>query len=98
MDSVVAYYSNDVTEIDPEVLRRFDEGGIDWETVASSATAGAVVDLFGDRLRQCRIASISPITSEALLARGIKPAAEATRYTMHGLCEAIVEAVERLQA
>lgn len=90
VESLAVYRSTDVAAADPEVLRRLAGGEIDWVTVTSSATAGAVIDLLGTHLQNCRLASISPITSEVLRERGFEPAVEAEHYSMQGLCDAIV--------
>jgi uroporphyrinogen III methyltransferase/synthase len=93
VEQVVVYRSSDVPALDPEVAASMAAGRIDWVTVTSSAIAKSLARLFGDHLRQVRLASISPITSETLRQLGYVPAAEASRYTMEGLVEAIVEAV-----
>ena len=46
--------------------------------------------LFGDRMRALRIASLSPVTSEALRRFGLEPATEASEATAASLVEAIV--------
>jgi uroporphyrinogen III methyltransferase / synthase len=86
---VVAYQSTDVQEPDSEVAAALAGGRIDWITVTSSAIAQALVRLFGEDLRKARLASISPVTSETLRRLGHPPAAEATRYTIAGVVDAI---------
>jgi uroporphyrinogen III methyltransferase / synthase len=93
VEQIVVYRSSDVPSPDPEVAESLAAGRIDWVTVTSSAIAKSLARLFGDGLRQTRLASISPVTSETLRALGHPPAAEARQYTMAGLIEAIVEAV-----
>lgn len=92
VEQVVAYRSSDVTSADPEVAAALAAGRIDWITVTSSAIARALVNLFGDRLRLARLASISPLTSETLAGLGHAVAAEATEYTMPGVVAAILRA------
>ena len=87
---VVAYVSSDVPVPQPEVLAAMEAGRIDWITVTSSAIARALVALFGDKLNRCKLASISPVTSETLRQCGHQPAAEATEYTMPGIVAAIL--------
>ncbi len=94
VDTVVVYHSTDRVSMDAEVIRRFEEGEVDWVTVTSSATAGALVKLLGRHLSSCRLASISPITSGTLRQLGVEPAVEAEQYTMPGLCAAIVAACD----
>jgi len=89
---VVAYESTDVTQPDEEIAARMRAGEIDWVTVTSSAIARSLVGLFGDDLRETRLASISPITSGTLRELGFEPVAEAKQYTMPGVVEAILVA------
>lgn len=90
VDQVVVYRSMDVKQAEPEVGEALAEGRIDWITVSSSAIARSLVGLFGEHLRQAKLASISPVTSEVLRGLGFGPAAEARRYTMDGLVDAIL--------
>jgi uroporphyrinogen III methyltransferase/synthase len=89
VEQVVAYESVDVAVPDPEVAERLRGGRVDWVTVTSSAIARSLVRMFGDSLRQTRLASISPITSATLRELGHEPAVEATEYTLAGLVAAI---------
>jgi uroporphyrinogen III methyltransferase/synthase len=89
VEQVVVYSSDDVDRADPEVALALAKGQIDWITVTSSAIARSLARLFGDDLRRSKLASISPITSEALRERGYWPVVEARRYTMDGVVEAI---------
>ena len=92
VEQIVAYST---TEVDPGgcgSCGRTGRRAIDWVTVTSSAIARSLAALFGDALRQSKLASISPITSGVLRELGYQPAAEATEYTMSGLVEAIVAA------
>lgn len=90
VEQVVAYQSTDVEQPDPQVAAALADGQIDWITVTSSAIAKALVGLFGEGLRNARLASISPVTSETMQRLGFPPAAEATQYTMEGLTAAIL--------
>lgn len=94
VDEVAAYASEPVTAIEPAVAEQLPGPGA-WITVTSGAIVEAAVRLFGDRLREWRIASISPITSAALRRFGLEPAAEALEATASGLVEAICRAVSR---
>jgi uroporphyrinogen III methyltransferase/synthase len=64
-------------------------GEIDLVTVTSSAIARSLHRLFGEKLKQTRLVSISPVTTATLVELGIPPAIEATTYTMGGLVDAI---------
>ena len=90
VDQIVVYSSTDVEQPEEEVAAAMSAGRIDWVTVTSSAIARSLVALFGEQLRQTKLASISPITSETLRQLGHEPAAEATQYTSGGLVEAIL--------
>jgi uroporphyrinogen III methyltransferase/synthase len=92
VEQVVVYQSTDVQRPEPDVAVALTAGKIDWITVTSSAIAQSLVRLFGEDLRRTRLASISPVTSGTLLGLGFPPAAEATRYTMEGLVDAILAA------
>lgn len=86
---VAAYSSRAVETIDADTLAAIDRGGIDWITVTSSFIAESAARLFGDRMRRWRIASISPITTAALVAQGLRPTVEAGQPTAAALAEAI---------
>jgi uroporphyrinogen III methyltransferase/synthase len=65
VEQVVAYTSSDVSAPDPHIAAMLAAGGIDWITVTSSSIARSLVNLFGDKLRQAKLASISPVTTSA---------------------------------
>jgi uroporphyrinogen III methyltransferase/synthase len=92
VEQVVVYHSSDVAAPEPRTAELLAAGQIGWITVTSSAIAQSLVRLFGDQLRQARLASISPVTSATLRGLGIEPAAEAMAYTMQGVVKAIVRA------
>jgi uroporphyrinogen III methyltransferase/synthase len=89
VDQIVVYSSSDVEQAEAEILEALEAGRIDWVTASSSSIARSLVRLFRERLRRVKLASISPITSAILRELGYPPAAEAVRYTMEGLAEAI---------
>ena len=89
VEQVVVYTSRDVPSADPGIAAALAAGRIDWITVTSSAIARSLVRLFGDDLRNSKLASISPITSATLRELGHAPAAEAREYTMEGVVAAI---------
>ena len=89
MEQIVAYTSSDVDQPDPDIAAMLAAGQIDWITVTSSSIARSLVTLFGEKLRQSKLASISPVTSNTLKELGYEPAVEATEYTMPGLVDAI---------
>ena len=91
---VAAYQNVDVTEPDPAVVEQFDEAGFDWVTVTSSAIARSLATMWGSRLKETRLASISPITSTTLRELGLEPHVEAETHTMQGVVDAMVNAAE----
>jgi uroporphyrinogen III methyltransferase/synthase len=90
VEQAVAYTSRDAAIAPPEVITALRAGEIHWTTVTSSATARALVRLLGDDLRKTRLATISPITSDALRELGYEVAAEARSYTVEGVIDALV--------
>jgi uroporphyrinogen III methyltransferase/synthase len=90
VDQIVVYSSSDVEQAEEDVAAAMGAGRIDWVTVTSSAIARSLAAMFGEQLRRCKLASISPITSETLRQLGHQPAAEATQYTTEGLVAAIL--------
>jgi uroporphyrinogen III methyltransferase/synthase len=89
---VVAYESRDVAAPLPEIAAALSAGAIHWVTVTSSAIARSLVRLFGPSLRQARLVSISPVTTQTLRELGYPPAAEARQYTMQGIIDALLTA------
>lgn len=90
VDQVAVYSSTDVQQADEDVAATLSAGRIDWVTVTSSAIARSLVAMFGEQLRNAKLASISPVTSETLRQLGYEPAAEAREYTTEGLVAAIL--------
>ncbi len=86
---IAVYQSVDVPIADTQALWRMERGEIDWVTITSSAIAVATVRLFGERLRQAKLASISPTTSSQLTALGFAPTVEAVEFNMAGLVRAM---------
>lgn len=86
---VVAYSHRDVERPDPRIVELASQGRIDWVTVTSSASAENVVRMFGDALRQSKIASLSPVTSKTINDLGFEVEIEANPYTIESLVESI---------
>jgi uroporphyrinogen III methyltransferase/synthase len=91
VEQVAVYQSQDVQQADPEITRALAAGQIDWVTVTSSAIARSLIGLFGEQLRQSKLAAISPLTADVLTTAGYPPHVVATEYTDEGLVEAIVK-------
>jgi uroporphyrinogen III methyltransferase/synthase len=87
-------YETRVAAALPEgLVEAFDSGGVNWVTFTSSSTARNFVTLLGPDYRQklanVRLASIGPITSEALAELGLTPALQADEFNIEGLVTAI---------
>ncbi|MBA2115967.1 uroporphyrinogen-III C-methyltransferase [Bremerella alba] len=95
---VVAYESNDVTQVMPEVQRRSETTGFDWLIVTSSAIARATAQLVPEVMKSSNIVSISPITTDTIRELGYDVTVEATVYTMDGIVEAILAYAEENSA
>lgn len=97
VDEVVVYSNQDVACWPEEIVHRLDEGSIDWICLSSPSIAAGVARLLPDAARArlgktLRLASISPVTTEAALRAGLTVSAEATRHDWKGLVAAIVSA------
>jgi uroporphyrinogen III methyltransferase/synthase len=92
VDDISVYDTVDVVEPDPDVSVALDEGEIDWITITSTTTAESLARCYGDRLKNSRIVSISPLTSKTLRELGYEPDVQASPHTTAGLIRAILEA------
>ena len=88
---VPAYASEPVTTLDAATAGMIDQLSVDWITVTSSLIAESAVRLFGPRIRQWRVASLSPITSATLRQHGIEPTVEATEAVADSLVAAMAD-------
>ena len=91
VDEVIAYEHRDRQLADPAVAQALQDGLIDWVTVTSSLTAENLHRLFGDSLKNTKIATLSPITSKTLRDLGYEVHAEAHPYTIESLIQAIMQ-------
>jgi len=90
---VVEAYRNVAAEVSPERVREIFAGEPDWITFTSSSTVNNFVAIAGKEVLQgVRVASIGPVTTAAARKHGIAVTAEASRYTIDGLVEAMVAA------
>jgi uroporphyrinogen III methyltransferase / synthase len=92
VEDVSAYSSHDVTFVPPAILEQMSAREIDWTIVTSSAIARSTVALFGQALHKTKLASLSPLTTEALKELGFTPSVEAQQATMESLADAICNA------
>lgn len=96
VEQIAVYRNVDAPAWDESVARRLAEGSVDWITLTSSAIARRTLELLPPEARarigtDLRIATISPVTTEAVRALGFPVSAEARDYTWRGLIEAMIE-------
>jgi uroporphyrinogen III methyltransferase/synthase len=96
VEQIPVYRNADAEAIPSELVDRLERGGVDWITLTSSAITDRLHALLPDRAREriasgsIRLATISPVTSEAAGRLGWPVAAEATEHTWPGLLRAMV--------
>jgi len=88
-EELAVYRSQDVLQPDPDVFDEMVQEKIHWTTITSSAIANSIANQFGDALRRTKIATISPTTTDAVERLGFSVAAEASRYDVDGVIEAM---------
>jgi uroporphyrinogen III methyltransferase/synthase len=89
---LVVYNNDDVEHLDTEVLEQFRQREIDWVALSSPSIARAMARLIPEEIRNdapFKVATISPVTSEAAREAGFTITAEATTYTWAGILDAI---------
>lgn len=99
----VAAYEKRLPASAPAIAERLFRGDrIGWVTFASGSAARNFASLFGDRWprrrSELRAASIGPVTSGALRALGVEPAAEAAQPSDPELVRAIVREADQTVA
>jgi len=87
-------YETKVAEsLPPALLDAIDAGEVHWVTFTSSSTAKNFVALLGpdyrEKLRDVRIASIGPITTQTLRDLGLEPSVQAEQFNIDGLMDAL---------
>jgi len=100
VDVVVAYRTAPAVP-DPKVIKRLREGSVDVLTFTSGAIAGAFLEAIRSKrldphavMDGALVASIGPITSEALHKLGFEEDVQAADSTMDSLVSAVLEAYE----
>jgi uroporphyrinogen III methyltransferase/synthase len=94
VDVVAAYETRAISSAASAALREaLEAGGADIVLLTSGAIANSFVDALGDQaeilLERVTIASIGPVTSAAIRARGLAVDVEAAEYTVDGLLDAL---------
>jgi uroporphyrinogen III methyltransferase/synthase len=96
VEQIPVYRNADADTLPADVLDRLERGSVDWITLTSSAITARLHALLSESARgriasgSPRLASISPITSEAARRLGWPIAAEATEHTWPGLLRSLV--------
>jgi uroporphyrinogen III methyltransferase/synthase len=95
---VAVYQNTDVETLPQPVTDRIVEGSVDWITLTSPAIATRLHALLPESARcrvgrEVRLASLSPVTSEAAARLGWDVAVEAKEYTWDGLIRSLLERV-----
>ena len=103
VDQVTVYRNVDAEAIPESVLKRVEEGSVDWITLTSPAIARRLRALLSEgaraRLgRDIKLASISPITTEAATALGWEVAVEASVHSWDGLIQAMLARIQSERA
>ncbi len=90
-------YATKIADALPEaVLDALRQGEVDWVTFTSASTARNLATLLGDEadlLRKVKIASIGPITSDAVRELGLQVTIESAKSDVPSLVQTIVQAV-----
>ncbi len=92
---LVVYQTQKAQSLPDNVIEALEQGQVDWVTFTSSSTAQNMFDLLGSRqglLKQTRLASIGPITSQTLQRLNLPIAIEASPSDIAGLTDALVNA------
>jgi uroporphyrinogen III methyltransferase/synthase len=87
------YETKIAPSLPPELIEALDGGQVHWITFTSSSTARNFTTLLGpnyaNRLKNVRLASIGPITTQTLRDLGLTPALEAQASNIEELVNAI---------
>lgn len=94
LDEAIAYETVPETEDPTGAVKRYQEEGADIITFTSASTFENFLDLGLSIPETCKIASIGPVTSEAIRGSGYEPDREATEHNIPGLVEAVVQLAE----
>ncbi|NOX56514.1 MAG: uroporphyrinogen-III C-methyltransferase, partial [Planctomycetes bacterium] len=89
LDQCIVYQNVDREQLTPEELAMIEQGELDWIGLSSPSIARSLFRLLTPRAlaqlgERVRIASISPVTTEAALEVGLPVNAEAIEYTWDG--------------
>ena len=94
VQTLVAYDHRDVETLPDGVIAAIDAGEVDWVTITSSATAENLVRLLGHRIDRLNVASLSPVTSDALRGLGVEVDLTATDASFESLTQSLIDHAE----
>jgi uroporphyrinogen III methyltransferase/synthase len=102
VDQVPVYRNVDAESLPAHVLERIEEGTVDWITLTSSAIAARLHGLLPEPARRrigrdIKLASLSPVTTEAIARLGWHAEVEASVYTWEGLVQALCDRAQAEQ-
>jgi uroporphyrinogen III methyltransferase/synthase len=87
------YETRRAGELPPGLAEALEAGDVHWITFTSSSTARNFTELVGpdykSKLRNVKIASIGPITTQTLHELGLEPTVQADQFNIQGLVTAI---------
>jgi len=89
LDEAIAYRTVPERELNKEGIARLENEGADVITFTSSSTVESFIDLGVEFPESTQIASIGPVTSQALRDNGMEPDIEAIEHTIAGLVTAV---------
>lgn len=95
LDEAIAYQTVPETGDPTGAVKRFQEEGADIITFTSASTVECFLDLGLSIPDDCRIASIGPVTSEAVVENGYEVDLEAEDHDIPGLVAAVLELAKR---
>lgn len=91
---VAIYETKTADKLPDELVSAIDAGDVNWVTFTSSSTVKNFVSLLGSdyatKLKNVKIASIGPITSQTLRDLNLTPTIEADTYNVDGLIDALM--------
>ncbi|QDT94980.1 uroporphyrinogen-III C-methyltransferase [Gimesia aquarii] len=96
VDKIVVYENHDMTEWDPESIGLLESGELDWIGLSSPSIARNFNRLLTEKAREqlgkkIKLASISPVTTQAASEVGLQVEAEAEEYHWKGIFDAILK-------
>ena len=96
VDKVVVYENHDMTAWDSESINLLESGEVDWIGLSSPSIARNLNHLLTDKVRKqignsIKLASISPVTTQAAREVGLEVDAEAEQYHWEGIFAAILK-------